>query len=322
MQGKVLPQLRHTAEHVELLLLSVRQDALGHTRDGAEHIGDVADVELVDAANVVVAHDAVDLAERPQRHLADTQTLHVDDDAEVLDLPRHDHVPCEVLHAEDQHADEPAHTLVGVPLLRDARSSDHDRWAHAGVAAGEVHDAMLHILGDLFAGDRPFLEVFSAPLLRGLHEFHGLLRVHPRPAQEARRHCGHRGVELGADGLGFLAHLREAVQLGFGELDVEVDFALAVTVLELRHNGLRRRRVSPDLARQREGRDEVLPAGQRGDLGDRLEAVRTARLHHARRQRPGRPIATLRRRARRGALAGIRGGERHGRRLPLRRRRR
>mmetsp|Transcript_17618 Transcript_17618/g.41381 ORF Transcript_17618/g.41381 Transcript_17618/m.41381 type:complete len:249 (-) Transcript_17618:707-1453(-) len=69
VRSKLLLKILDVVDEDELLLLAVSEDVLGHARNGTERRGEVADVELEDASDVMVAHDRVNLRQRPKRHL-------------------------------------------------------------------------------------------------------------------------------------------------------------------------------------------------------------------------------------------------------------
>mmetsp|Transcript_66648 Transcript_66648/g.174735 ORF Transcript_66648/g.174735 Transcript_66648/m.174735 type:complete len:461 (-) Transcript_66648:186-1568(-) len=273
MQRKVLAELRDVVEHHQLLLLPVRQDRLGHPGDGAERRRHVAHVEAEDAADVVVAHDVVHLAERAQRNLRQRQALEVDDHGEVLDLAWDHHVPEEVLHAEDQDPDELVDPLLLVPLLRDPDGPDHDGRPQGVVAPGEVDNAVPHVLHDGVVAHRAVLEEGVPPLLRRLHELERLLGVHPGPAEEARGHRDHCRAELHALRPGFPAQHRQSLQLPLLQREVAVDLPLRVAVGPGGDHRVGVRLVAERFLREREGGYVLLLAGEGGRLVQALEAV-------------------------------------------------
>mmetsp|Transcript_54635 Transcript_54635/g.160688 ORF Transcript_54635/g.160688 Transcript_54635/m.160688 type:complete len:478 (-) Transcript_54635:80-1513(-) len=299
VQREVLAELRDVVEHHQLLLLPVRQDRLGQPGDGAEHRGHVADVEAEDAADVVVAHDLVHLAQRAQRHLRQRQALEVHDHREVLHLAGDHHVAEEVLHAEDQDPDELVDPLLLVPLLRDPVGPDHHDGPQGVVAPAEVDDAVAHVLQDGVVGHRAVLEVVVPPVLRRLHELQRLLGVHPGPAEEARGHRDHRRAELHALRPlrpGLAAQHRQALQLRLRQREMAVDLPLRVAVGPGRDDSVGVRHVAERLLRERERGDVLLPAGEGGRLAQALEAVVHLALHQ-----PGRHGVTL-------VVLAVRGG--------------
>mmetsp|Transcript_18063 Transcript_18063/g.51382 ORF Transcript_18063/g.51382 Transcript_18063/m.51382 type:complete len:241 (+) Transcript_18063:1059-1781(+) len=239
----------------------------------------------------MVTHYLVDLAKRAQWNLTDPQCLQVDDDTQVLDLAGHHHEAQEILHAKNEHSDESIDGLVLVPLLRYPSRADNDRGSRGIVATGEIHDAMLHVLHHAIVGDRPVSEVLLPPPLRGLHEGQSLLCIAPGAAQEACRHCRDGREELRALHLRQRTEGLQLLQLRFVELNVVVDLALGVTVLELADDVVRQRRVVQRLGGHSVCRHMLVPASDRRELRHRFEAVVANAREEARRHRSRRPTA-------------------------------
>mmetsp|Transcript_77754 Transcript_77754/g.171731 ORF Transcript_77754/g.171731 Transcript_77754/m.171731 type:complete len:303 (-) Transcript_77754:63-971(-) len=275
MMCKILLQVIQIIQKLQLLLLTVGQNAFDPARNRAKSTGHVDHVESENTTNVMMAHNRVDLRQSRDWNARDSKTLQVDDEAIVLNLPRHNHVSDHILHAKDQHLDESLNAcfLVLVPLIWNAIRSADNCGPQSIVSSAEVDYAVLQVLFDLIVRDWSHLEVVRLPFLGCKHQLNGLVRISTSSAQKSPRH-NHNGWEKLQALLRclFLQSLDTCCLL-VCELDVAIDLSLSVAVLEITDNHIRLRLKGKRLNRRREGADVLLLHRKIGWLFDGPEAI-------------------------------------------------